>query len=165
MNELPNRKIIRLKNHDYSSAGYYFITICTKDKQNPLGKIVGDAHQGVPYMELNEMGNIVHQHIESINSAYDNVKVDKFVVMPNHIHLILIVEGGTPECASPTKSVVAKVVNAFKSLTSRRVGGSMWQRAYHDRIIRNEKEYMKIWNYIDGNPAIWADDCYYINSI
>jgi len=163
MSQLPKRKPLRLENHNYSSAGYYFITICAKDKQNLLGKIVGDAHLGVPYMELSDIGEIVHHHIESISLAYDNVKVDKYVVMPNHIHLILVVDGGTPECASPTKSVVAKALNAFKSLTSRKVGRTIWQRSYHDHIIRNEKEYGKIWDYIDVNPAKWAEDCYYIN--
>jgi len=145
---------------------------------------------------------MVKQHIDTISSVYDAVKINKYVIMPNHIHMIVVIEGetpnvqgdipdaqggipdtqggipdaqggipdtqggipdtqgGTPGCASPTKSVLAKVINAFKSLTSRQFGESMWQRGYHDRIIRDETEYMRIWQYIDENPAKWAEDEY-----
>ena len=161
MKELPVRKDTRLKGYDYSSAEYYFITICVKDRHEILGKPVGDAHPGVPSVELTETGNMVQLHIENIQSVYENVRIDKHVVMPNHIHMIIIIENGTPGCASPTKSVLAKVINAFKSLTSRQYGESLWQRSYHDHIIRNEPEYRQIWQYIDENPQKWNEDCYF----
>jgi len=71
--------------------------------------------------------------------------------------------GGTPECASPTKSMLAKIINAFKSLTSRKIGTSIWQRGYHDHIIRNDESYRKIYQYIEQNPTKWKQDRYYIN--
>jgi len=183
MKDLPVRKDIRLKGYDYSSAGYYFITICVKDKRELLGKIagiiaqpgnqytmdtqpdtqpgLGDAHPGVPFVELTETGIMVKQHIESIQSVYNNAQIDKYVVMPNHIHIIIITQHGTSGCTSPTKAVLAKVISAFKSLTSRQYGLSLWQRSYHDHIIRDEPEYRSIWQYIDENPQRWSEDCYY----
>ena len=162
MNELPKRKNIRLKDYDYSSNGAYFITICVKDKRELLGKIiVGDAHPGVPNAELTAIGEQVKVNIENIAVVYSNIEVPCYVVMPNHIHLILLVTGGRDaRCASPTKSVVAKVINALKSLTSRHFGETLWQRGYHDHIIRNEGDYLRIWRYIDENPAKWAEDEY-----
>ena len=162
MKELPVREQIRLQDYNYSSAGYYFITICVKDRHELLGKVVGDAHLGVPLLELTEIGEEVKRYVDNISSTYNNVKIDKYTIMPNHIHLIVIIKDGTPRCASPTKSVLAKVINAFKSLTSRKFGESMWQRSYHDHIIRGEAEYQRIWQYIDENPMNWQEDCYFV---
>ena len=191
MKELPTRKDIRLKGYDYSSAGYYFITICVKDKNEILGKIVGDAHPdtqpvgdahwasrpsamddnarikpgdahpGVPFVELTETGKMVQQYIENIHTVYKNIKIDKHVVMPNHIHMIVIIEPGVPGCVSPTKPMLAKVINALKSLTTRQYGKPLWQRSYHDHIIRDEPDYLRIWQYIDENPQKWNEDCYF----
>jgi len=157
--ELPVRKKIRLDGYDYSQAGYYFITMCVEDGHEMLGRIVGDAHPGVPhifanvpYVELSEYGEIIKEYIENIPLFYDNVRIDKYVIMPNHIHIIIVLEhgtgstgNGTPGCASPTKSRLAKIFNAFKSLTARKIGFSLWQRAYHDHIIRNQEEYKTKW--------------------
>ena len=167
---------MRLKGYDYSSTGYYFVTICVKDRHEILARIVGDAHLGVPLhlnilpIELTAIGKIVKQHIESMSLIYDAVTIDKYAIMPNHVHMIIIIKnemyatakGGTPRCASPTKSMLAKVLNAFKSLTSKHFGESMWQRSYHDHVIRDEAEHQRIWQYIDENPARWEEDCYYV---
>ena len=131
-------------------------------RQHLLGEIVGDAHPGVPIVRLNDIGNIVESHIENIDMVYNNVVVQKYVVMPNHIHLILFVtRERDARCASPTKSVAAKVINALKSLTSRHFVKSLWQRSYHDHIIRNEDDYLRNWQYIDENPAKWEEDKYF----
>lgn len=158
--ELPVRKRLRLKGYDYSSAGYYFITICVESGHEILGS-VRDAHSVVPCIELTEIGKIVIRYIENIPKHYGNVSIDKYVVMPNHIHMVVILERGTPGCASPTKSTLAKVINAFKSLTSRQFGESMWQRGYYDHIIRSETDYQRIWQYINENPVKWVEDRYY----
>lgn len=166
MNNLTKRKPLRLKGYNYSRNGAYFVTICTADRRRLLGKIfVGDAHRGVPHMELSEIGEIVQQYIETINVIYPDIDVDKYIIMPNHLHIIIVISqeasnGGTPRCASPTKSTLAKVINAFKSLTTRRFGESLWQRSYYDHIIRNEDDYLQKWQYIDENPAKWAEDEY-----
>ena len=170
MKEYPNRKVNRLKNYNYSQDGAYFITICVKEKHEILGEIVvGDAALGVPSVHLTETGEMVKQHIEQINNVHEYVRLDKYIIMPNHIHLIVSITNetqhttsGTPRAASPTKAVIPKIVNALKSLTSKNFGGSIWQRSYHDHIIRNEAEYQKIWEYIDTNPIRWETDEYHI---
>ena len=164
--ELPTRKTMRLKEYDYASNGAYFITVCVQNRRELLGKIaVGDAHLGVPMLRLNETGDMVKTHIENINRVYSNIAVQKFVVMPNHIHMILLItHERDAQCASPTKSVVSKVVNALKSLTSRQFGKTLWQRSYFDHIIRSEADYQRIWLYIDENPINWAKDEYFIRA-
>ena len=160
--ELPVRKKIRLEGYDYSGAGCYFITICIKDGHEILGKVVvGDAALGVPFVVLNEIGEYVKQRIEHINVIPGHIRVDKYVIMPNHIHLLLSVTSGTPRAASPTKSEIAKAVNAIKSLTTKHIGYSIWQRSYNDRIIRDEEEYQSKWRYIEENPARWTEDEFY----
>ena len=152
MNEFPTRLGIRLNGYDYSSSGYYFITICVNGKQKLLCDVEGDAHPGVPSVNLTEIGIMVMQHVENISSVYNNIVIDKYAIMPNHVHMIMIIVNGTPGCASPTKSVLSNAINAFKSLTSKQFGEPLWQRSYHDHIIRCENEYKSIWRYIDENP-------------
>ncbi len=167
MRDLPVRKSIRLKGYDYSQTGSYFVTICVKNKHEILGEIVGDAALGVPRMELTEIGINVKKHIEHINHVSEKYRLDHYVIMPNHVHLLITIEdetpgtNGTPRAASPTKATIPKIINSLKSLTSKEFGESLWQRAYHDHIIRNETEYQKIWQYIDENPTRWREDCYF----
>ena len=158
--DLPVRKSNRLKDYNYSQAGCYFITICVKDRQELLGRVVGDAAFGVPSVELTATGEIVKRRIERINQT-SNRRVDKFVIMPNHVHMLLALSDGTPRAASPTKAVIPQTINAFKSLTTKECGFSIWQRSFHDHIIRDEAEYQRIWQYIDENPQRWNEDCYY----
>ena len=186
--ELLMRKNIKLQGYDYSQAGYYFLTICINGRHKMSGKVVGNARRansvrdgvpqsgpGVPYVELNEIGKMIKQHIDKMSVVYSSIKVDKYIIMPNHIHMIIAIENsnitktnGTSsrtefaQCAFPIKSILAKIINAFKSLTSRQFGESIWQRSYHDHIIRNETEYNKIWQYMDENPARWKEDKYYV---
>ena len=161
--EQPTRKGIRLQGHDYSSAGAYFITVCVKDKNELLGRIVGDAALRVPCCELSEHGIFVDVQIRKISTIYPEAFVDNYVIMPNHIHMIVsIVDmGGTRRGASPTKAVLPQIVQGLKSITTKQFGVNIWQRSYHDHIIRNEAEYQKIWQYIDENPQTWTNDRYY----
>lgn len=163
MDKLPQRKNIRLKNYDYSQAGYYFITICTNDKSAMFGEIVeaDDTISEPPTMRANEIGKIVHECWNRINDIYDNVRTDAFCLMPNHIHgIIVISEGGQ---GGPTLS---KIIQSYKSVTARMCFKynikTIWQRNYYGHIIRNELEYQKIYEYIETNPLKWADDKYYI---
>ena len=159
---LPNRKPTRLAKYDYSQNGYYFITICTHNKECVLAKIVGDGVYDIPKMLLSHCGKIVEKYIQKINSKYDNVCIDKYVIMPNHIHLILVVKNnGMSRAPSPTNAIVPKFVSLFKRYCNRAYGENFFQRSFHDHIIRDEKDYLKIWEYIDNNPAKWLEDCYY----
>jgi len=165
MHELPQRKNIRLKEHDYSKAGMYFVTICVKDRYEVLGKLVGAAlapPDNTLEMLLSEYGRTVKTHIESLHKHYDDICVNKYVIMPNHIHMIILINthrtytGGAS--AAPT---LGNLIRGFKAGVSRECGFSLFQRLFHDHIIRNEENYQKIWHYIDKNPQQWENDKYY----
>ena len=107
MKEFTKRKPTRLQSYDYNRNGAYFITVCTKNRHEILGTVtVGDAALGVPFVKLSECGETVRMFIENIPNVNPSVFVPKYVIMPNHIHLILVVElkniHGTPRAASPT---------------------------------------------------------------
>ena len=164
MTELPKRKPNRLPDFDYSTPGAYFITICAKGKQCRLGNIVGGGALDAPQMKLNNIGRLVEKNILSGNLIL-GVCVDKFVVMPNHIHMILLVNedlpNGTSRTPSPTNAIIPHFVSVFKRFCHRDIGENIFQRSYHDHIIRGEKDYLKIWEYIENNPAKWEEDCFY----
>ncbi|MCL2644731.1 MAG: transposase [Betaproteobacteria bacterium] len=166
MKELPKRKPNRLQNYDYSRNGAYFVTVCTKDRHETMGTVVvGDAALGVPFVKLSEYGKVVREFIENIPNANPAVFVPKYVIMPNHIHMILIVElentDGTPRAASPTKALIPKIINTLKGLSSKKAGFSLWQRSFHDHIIRNETDCRYIAEYIENNPVNWEKDCFF----
>lgn len=156
---LPKRKEIRLKNHDYSQNGSYFITICTKNRQNFFWANNVRTTSGRPQSpQLSDIGKIIDAEINKIKSVYDNnVHIDKYVIMPNHIHLIISLndeENGRPKVV-PT---ISRVMQQFKGSISKQVGSSIWQKSFYDHIIRNDEEYWKIWEYIANNPDKWQVD-------
>ncbi|WP_028513945.1 transposase [Ruminococcus flavefaciens] len=165
--EKVTRKYIRLANYDYSSNGLYFITICAKNRIHYFSEIteVGEAALGLPNIRLTDIGKIVNNNILKINEIYKYVSVEKYVIMPDHIHMILFVSdydvenGGRPRAASPTKSVNL-IINGLKTILTKQIGFSVWQRSFHDHIIRNEKEFLEICDYIDNNPINWVNDIY-----
>ena len=161
--ELPKRKQIRLKRFNYNDDGYYFITICTKDKKCILSKVVGGGAIDAPKNALSETGKIVEKYILSTNNI-PHVTVDKYVIMPNHIHLLLFVKStnGTSRAPSPTNNIISHSVGTLKRFVNADVGQNIFQRSFHDHIIRGEKDYLEIWNYIDTNPQKWHEDCFYI---
>ena len=153
MEHIPTRKTIRLKNWNYAKPGYYFITICTKDKACLLWEIVGTPPGRPP---LSAAGEMINREIQITNNIYQYVKIDKYVIMPNHVHLIICLNGcpgGIP--------TISKIVNQLKGSVSKQIGFKLWQPRFHDRIIRNESEYQKIWQYIENNPMTWEHDCYF----
>ena len=168
-NELPKRKNSRLKNHDYSSPGAYFITICTHNKVCTLSRVVGAIHES-PETKLTEYGRITDRFINEIPCRY-GVTVDCYVIMPNHIHLILLISDDNEKRAiheSPLRgrSMISKVVGYVKMNSSkeihRSVGDSpIWQRSFYDHVIRDQRDYDKIAKYIHDNPAKWQNDCFY----
>lgn len=151
----PSRKKIRLVGYDYSSSGAYFITVCTGDKKPLLWK---NSNLDVG---LSRCGETVKTAIESIEKHYEGVAVDKYCIMPNHIHLILTItadESGRM-ISAPT---VSTVVGSMKRWVSKELGVSVWQKSFYDCVIRGEKEYFEIWQYIDENPLNWISDELYI---
>lgn len=157
--ELAKRKPNRLKNYDYSRSGAYFITICTKNRRNLLWEVGADIIRQ-PNPLLSGYGKVVDIAINEINFHYTNLIVDKYVIMPNHIHLIILItlrESGQI-ISAPTLSTV---IGQMKRCVSKQIGFSIWQRSFHDHIIRNELDYQNIWQYIDTNPLSWEKDCFY----
>ena len=145
-----SRKPTRIPNFDYSQSHYYFITICTHEKKCLLGSP----------RYLNHLGQIVEKHIQNIPSFYQNVFIDKYVVMPNHVHMILVLNNGENNPSVPLiigqfKRGVTKEIRTFHPCKL------VWQRSFHDHIIRNQMGYEKIWTYINNNPLKWDEDCFF----
>jgi len=159
MKELPVRKKNRLKNYDYSQTGCYFITICTKDAHELLGEIDVSVGANCVRPRLSEYGSLVENEISSLSNRYDSIEITNHVVMPNHIHILLVIENRGRTQFAPT---VSRIVKQFKGAITKQIGFSIWQKSFHDHIIRNKSEYCRIWHYIDQNPAKWMEDCYYI---
>ena len=158
--DLPERKQNRLQNYDYSGSGAYFITICTQNREQILCDIVGANIVRPQDISLTKYGEIVKSAIESIPEYYPAVSVDKYVIMPNHVHLLLQIhsEVNGRTLFAPT---IYRVIKQTKGVITKRIGFSIWQKSFHDHVIRDEQDYLKIWNYIDENPAKWQEDKYY----
>ena len=156
MRELPVRKNIRL-HYDYSRAGYYFITICVKDKHELLWcESVGTRIARPP---LSDIGKVIEKAIENIPNIYQSTTIAKYVIMPNHVHLIIqICDEYGRAMRVPT---ISTIINQMKGYVSKQIGYSIWQKRFYDHIIRDEAEYQRIWQYIDENPVKWDEDYYH----
>ena len=155
--EFENRKSTRIDGYDYSTPNYYFVTICTHNRRCIFGKPAN----------LNIYGKLAEECLLRIPKFYPTIKVDKFVVMPNHVHAIIIVEAGNGE---QNRSNLTMVIGQYKMSVTKRirrinVDERVWQRSFHDHIIRNQSGYQKIWEYIDNNPLKWEEDCFYWKEI
>ena len=161
--ELPKRKQNRLTEYDYSTPNAYFITICTENRRNLFWKDIGTVIDRPENVPLTNLGIIVRQSVMNIPKHYPTISVDRFVVMPNHVHLLLQIHTNTDgrPMAAPT---ISTGINQFKGIVSKKAGFSVWQKGFHDHVVRNEKDYLEIWNYIDGNPSKWAEDTLYTNT-
>lgn len=160
---LPKRKTIRIKGYDYSTSGYYFITICTKDKKCILSKVVSSNNSA--QTQLTQTGQLVENCLYKLSKIYTCVKLHDFVIMPNHVHAVIEIDNISEQlhraqvCA-PTMTL-GQIVRGLKAGVSKYVGNSIWQRNYYEHVIRNEKEYLRILEYINNNPLNWALDEYY----
>ena len=157
---LPERKKLRLVDYDYSQAGLYFVTICISNRRNLLWNDTNpSASTQLVIVSLSKIGQIVDSAIQNIPVYYPNVSVEKYVIMPNHIHLILQIFGyGGRALRAPT---ISQIVLQMKAYITKHLGESIWQKGFYDRIIRNDEEYCLIWEYIDSNPINWQDDTQY----
>ena len=239
MQRSESRKRTRLRAYDYSGAGVYFVTVCTEAKRPVLCRIVGAGVLDGPRPELTAQGKIVQNRLEEMERIYDDISIDHYVIMPNHVHLLLTIRGagpgtwgtpsptdagagpgtsrtpsptdagagpgtsrtpsptdagarlgtsrtpsptdagagpgtsrtpsptdagagpGTSRTPSPTNARLPQFLSTFKRFTNREIGFPIWQRSYHDHIIRDEPDFLNHWQYIDDNPAKWAEDPYY----
>jgi len=163
-----NRKSIRLKEYDYSQPGEYFITICTHNHECLFGEIIKEE------MRLNEFGKIAEKLCKEIPEHFMTAQLDEYVVMPNHIHGIIILceHVGTRHAVSlqkherfgnPTHSSIPTIIRSFKSAVTKRINemwhsplSLFWQSKFYDRVIRNDKELNNVRDYIRNNILLWA---------
>ncbi len=147
MGQFYTRKKMRLQDYDYIQGNTVFVTVCVEDRKKLLGRILGpESAAELPVVELSEIGKTVDQFTSTI------VGIDKYVIMPNHVHMIVVNAEG--------EDISAKL-RAWKSLITRSIGESIWQRTFYDHVIRDEQDYRIRWKYIDDNPSKWAMDPYY----
>ena len=158
--ELPKRKPNRLQEYDYSTPNGYFVTICTQNRRNLFWKNVGaitDRPENVPVTNL---GMLARQSIEDIPRYYPVVSVDHFVIMPNHIHLLLQIHTDN-DGRSMIAPTISTVVRLMKGAVSKQAGFSVWQKVFYDHVVRSQRDYLDVWNYIEGNPSKWEEDKLY----
>jgi REP element-mobilizing transposase RayT len=146
---------MRLTGVDYSSPGAYFVTVCTRERRLLFGAIAENR------MCLSPLGHEVQACLLGIPTHHPGVAVDRFVVMPNHIHTIVVLGCRGDIDVAPTRPRgLPEIVGTFKAAVSRRTGRvGIWQRGYYDRVIRCERELEAIREYIANNPLRWALDC------
>lgn len=164
--DLHHRRSVRLRHYNYTNAGAYFVTICVQNRECLFGDVVDDE------MRLNDAGKMVQSVWDELPSKYPGVEIDQFIVMPNHVHGIVVLVGAG--LALPSNSGAASsaptlglgdVIRTFKSISAiavnrllARSGRPLWQRNYYEHIIRNDEDLGDIREYIAHNPAGWIDD-------
>jgi REP element-mobilizing transposase RayT len=181
---LPVRKNLRLKGYDYSQNGCYFVTICTKDRRPILGDILlefgnmpTELNRHIPVgancvrpldnvvsIKLSPIGMVVENKIPVLSNTYGNIFVDKYVVMPNHVHAIIsIMSDKLQELSWRTKfaPTISRIIKQFKGAITKRLGLTVWQKSFYDRVIRDEREYENVAEYIAKNPSNWTNDDYF----
>jgi REP element-mobilizing transposase RayT len=157
---------VRLKEYDYSQAGAYFITICTRNRECLFGEITDGQ------MALNEIGQIVNDEWKRLSGRFFNINTAIYQIMPNHIHGIISV-GATlavalPRAGTSPAPTIGGIVGAYKSLADKQCRRlfseknekmpALWQRSFYEHIIRDDEEYRRVAEYIVNNPVNWAED-------
>lgn len=162
--QLPKRKNVRLKDFDYSGTGMYFVTFCTQGKQRILSAVVkngegehGNAWKGYTTV-LTGLGRITEAGIRFAMEKSGNVRVESYVIMPNHVHMLLSVKGEEENRKTGADKAVPSFISALKRHINSEAGRNLWQRSYYDHIIRNEDDRLMHARYILENPAKWALD-------
>ncbi len=145
----PSRKPTRLKTYDYNSVGAYFITICTANRERILSTISDPSR-----VDLTDIGLIVKKRINILNDHYKNISVDHYVIMPDHIHIILSVFENNGE-SSKQHSQLSKFISTLKRFCNKEIGKNVWQRGSFDHVIRNREDYDAHVKYIHDNPEKW----------
>ena len=159
---MRERKLNRLKDYNYSQDGYYFVTICTKDRKEFFGRVEEEK------MNLNNHGEIVNQCWYELPKHYLNCSLDSFVIMPNHFHGIIVINNknivGNGFKPFPTHGL-SEIIRGFKTFSSRKINEKItdaskfqWQKSFYDHVIRNEKSLNNLRQYIMYNPMKWELD-------
>lgn len=165
-----HRRSIRLRKYDYSENGYYFVTICSLNREYIFGEVIDDS------MVLNKKGMVLKKWLLNLDGRF-RIEISNYQIMPNHVHMIIKIVGANHD--SPKKengiyqsnirairespvqnkrSELSKIIGYLKMNVSKEIGMRVWQRNYYERVIRNETEYLKIKEYVRLNPKIWFRD-------
>lgn len=169
MERLPKRKQNRLSGYDYSQNGCYFVTVCTKKRKPLFWDSSVDLNGTMPTVGidssfpasscmplLSEYGKIVETAIREIPNHYPNVEMERFVVMSDHVHMVMTIFGELPDERECLPHVSAPtIIGQMKRVVSQKIGFSVWQKSYHDHIIRNEIDYCSAVEYVENNPMYW----------
>ena len=168
--ELPKRKPNRLADYDYSQPGIYFITFCTHNRKCILSDVAVGAIHELPEINLTACGKAVDEVIALVPDRF-NTEIHSYTVMPNHVHLLIEIKNENDLRAireSPLhgRKIIDKIVGYIKMNSSKKIHSfypskTIWQRSYHDHIIRDENDFLNIWNYIEYNQCKWQLDKYY----
>ena len=144
----PKRKRLRLKEFDYGRSGAYFVTVCSSNRKPVFGTLVGADVLIGPHVQLTPCG-------QTVKDVLDNMLVaEKYVIMPDHVHILFCLhapEDGPVRTPAPTQSL-PQLVRYMKRSVTIAYGRNVWQRGYYDHVIRNDQDYLEVWNYIDTNP-------------
>ncbi|MEK6733209.1 MAG: transposase, partial [Candidatus Omnitrophota bacterium] len=160
---MKSRKPTRLHGYDYSQNGYYFVTMCTYNRIEWFGKIENDQ------MILNECGQVISECRHDLPNHYRNIKLDESIIMPNHVHGIIIIENNVGNGLKPFPTKMhglSEIIRGFKTFSSRRINEKIindnahfhWQKSFYDHVIRSEKELIEVREYIVNNPKKWDLD-------
>ena len=155
-----NTAAVDPKSYDYGRGGAYYVTSCVKGGQNILWKHASNvdnenAQQNLP---LSGQGVSVAEAVKAVFGESKNIELDRFVVMPNHLHLTMFVTSEKAQKPAMVKRAVSNIMGQIKRATSKEIS---WQDSYYDRLIHNEAQYGKIIEYIENNPSKWTEDCYF----
>ena len=156
---LPKRKPLRMQGYDYDENGHYFVTICTAEHKEILSSIIVGEGLAPPEVRLSALGKIAEKQINEISKRYKTVTVEKYVIMPNHIHMLIFIDRLDAGGASPSPTL-SDIICSFKSLATREIKKfcpltNFWQRSFYDHVIRSEADYLKHYDYIENNPVDW----------
>ncbi len=166
------RRSPRMKGYDYIQPGGYFVTAVTQYRAHLFGEFVSSTNPGEMVLTLNELGKIVEFTWQDLVNHNTGLELDAFVVMPNHIHGIILLnspglvgEGFEPSPTKPRDYGLPEIVRQLKTFSARRIdqfrqtpGLPVWQRGYYDHILRDETDWDRILRYIEDNPRRWAED-------
>ena len=159
---MPQRKHPRIKHFDYSTPGAYFITVCTHDRRCLLAHVAGKEFDAAQ-MDTTTYGRIAQEQLFLLEERYPTLKIDQYVIMPNHIHAILILREAAGASPRPT---ISDIICAYKSLTTRACKKAhpidmLFQTSFYEHVIRGQKDYDEIVEYIVNNPKRWELDQLY----
>ena len=159
----PTRKQNRLISYDYRLPGSYFITLCTEKRVNLFGIELPVYMMEQPLISPMISNRIIHNCVLSCMEKFPNINFDRYVIMPDHLHMIITIRKRDPEVSIPSVMQYFKTIATNSYIRKVEVGilppfnKKLWQKSYYDHVIRNQRDYNRIWEYIENNPTKWMD--------